>query len=115
VEPKDFFSIFFLTYVIMSGIFDTIGNGVKDVFNSNCWRWSDEKQQNINTCIISGDAVLASVGLYGFGGAAGGPSKTKSDHLDFSGCNRATQGQPLYGIQTKIQQPSSMASNINIR
>jgi hypothetical protein len=62
-----------------------------------------------------GNLVLANAGLLGFGGAAGGPNKLKGDHFDNSGCNRATQGQPLYGIQTKIQQPSSMASNINIR
>jgi len=61
VEPKRFFfSIFFLTYVIMS-IFNTIGNGVKDVFDGNCWKWSDKDQQNINTC-ISGNLVVTPVG-----------------------------------------------------
>jgi len=53
--------------------------------------------------------------LFGFPGMTASKVQIKGDHFDFSGGNRATQGQPNFGIQTKIQQPSSMASNINIR
>jgi hypothetical protein len=90
-------------------LLNTIGSGIGDVFTPSCWKYING--ENTNTC-ISGNAVYSSVGLLGFGGAAGGPSKIKADHFDFSGGNRATQGQPLFGIQTKIQKPSSMASTI---
>jgi hypothetical protein len=53
VEPKRFFfSIFFLTYVII-GLFDTIGDGANKFFDGNCWKYDNASQQNINTCLSS--------------------------------------------------------------